>query len=56
MHYRPDVAGPLPGIGNKAVLQRLQNIAPDTSSIGRALSNAPAAANPAKLIPNLFDR
>ena len=56
MHYRPDVAGALAGIGNKAVLQRLQNIAPDTSSIGRALSNAPAAANPAKLIPNLFDR
>jgi AsmA protein len=56
VQYRTDVGAALAGIGNKAALQRLQTIIPDTGGLGRALSNAPAAANPAKLIPNLFGR
>jgi AsmA protein len=56
VQYRTDVGAALAGIGNKAVLQQLQTIIPDTGGLGRALTNAPAAANPAKLIPNLFGR
>ena len=56
VQYQTDVGAALAGIGNKAVLQQLQTIIPDTGGLGRALTNAPAAANPAKLIPNLFGR